>query len=134
MPRLPRGRHPMPERVSSQTGPPISQRKLMCAAVTAFAALCVLCIPQTHAQPAKTRYASVTCPALPVEVAAEAPDERSLACAAAGEALAMLGRCEIAPRRPLRLEIAGTVRNPFGREIFGRLDLQSEVVFITHHS
>ena len=75
------------------------------------------------------------CPAIPVDVIAESPKERTVACSAASTALELLGRCGIAPRRPLHLEILRNVRHPFGKHsIFGFFDHRLETVFVTQEA
>ena len=65
---------------------------------------------------------------------AGSPDERHLACSAASDALQLLGRCGISPRRPLKLEIMSEVRNPVGAVIFGQFDPKRERILITHEA
>ena len=71
------------------------------------------------------------CPGVPIEIRASSADERRLACSAAADALRLLGRCNIAPRRALRVEIMSEVRHPFSGPIFGMLDIALERVLIT---
>jgi hypothetical protein len=58
-------------------------------------------------------------------------DERELVCSAASQALQLLGRSGIFPRRALTIRIAGEVRHPFGRMIFGFFDPKAERIWIT---
>jgi hypothetical protein len=75
------------------------------------------------------------CPAIPVDVIAESPEERTVACSAASTALELLGQCGIAPRRPLHLEISRHVRHPFGKHsIFGFFDDRLETAFVTQEA
>jgi hypothetical protein len=74
------------------------------------------------------------CPRASAGVAAESPDERNLACSAVSDALQLLGRCGISPRRPLKLQIMNEVRNPIGAVIFGQFDPKRERILITHES
>ena len=61
------------------------------------------------------------CPEASVDVTAASPDQRRLACLAAGDALQLLGRCGISVRRPLQVEIMSEVRHPFGGRSSGSL-------------
>jgi hypothetical protein len=75
------------------------------------------------------------CPAIPLDVIAESAEERRVACSAAATALELLGRCGIAPRRALHLEILREVRHPLGkRSIFGFFDNKLETVFVTQEA
>src|SRR6185436_7937521 len=60
------------------------------------------------------------CPTAFADVVAGSPDERGLACSAVSDALQLLGRCGISPRRPLTLEIMSEVRNRVGTVILGQ--------------
>lgn len=71
------------------------------------------------------------CPGLPIEVEAGSAEERSLACSAGASALQLLGRCDIAPKRAVRVKIMSEVRHPLRGPIFGMFDLAREQVLIT---
>jgi hypothetical protein len=71
------------------------------------------------------------CPGVPVEVTAGSSEECRLACAAASDALQLLGRCGISLRRPLNVHIMNEVRHPFGGAIFGLFDTKHERVLVT---
>jgi hypothetical protein len=63
------------------------------------------------------------CPEAPVDVMAASAEERHLVCSAAHDAVQRLGRCGIALRRPLDVEIVTDVRHPLSRgQIFGFFD------------
>jgi hypothetical protein len=64
---------------------------------------------------------------------AASANERLLACEAAAQALQLLARCAISPRRPLRIELANEVRRPLGGPIFGLFDAREEKVLVTQH-
>ena len=66
-----------------------------------------------------------------VTVIATSAEERHLACDAAAQALQLLARCNISPRRPLRIELSNEVRRPFGGMVFGLFDPKQEKVLIT---
>ena len=74
------------------------------------------------------------CARLSVDVTAGTQDEHSLVCSAAGEALQLLGRCNITPVRPLHVQIMSDVRRPFGEAIFGLFDVKQENVLVTKES
>jgi hypothetical protein len=74
------------------------------------------------------------CAEAPVEVTAASPDERRLACSAAGNAIQLLGRCGISLRRPLSVHILSEVRHPFSGAIFGLFDTKQERVLITQQA
>jgi hypothetical protein len=69
-----------------------------------------------------------------IETDAESASEHDLACFAATDALALLARCHISPRRPVRVHIAGEVRHPFGGPIFGLFDKKQETVLVTRRA
>lgn len=71
------------------------------------------------------------CPGLQIEVRAGSAEERRLACTAARDALQLLGRCNITPKRELRVEIMSEVRHPFSGPIFGMFDIAQERVLVT---
>jgi hypothetical protein len=71
------------------------------------------------------------CAEAPVEVTASSADERRLACSAASDALQLLGRCKISPRRPLQVHILSEVRHPFSGPILGLFDTKQERVLVT---
>ena len=62
------------------------------------------------------------CTEASIDVTAASADERRLACDAAAQALQLLARCTISPRRPLRIELSNEVRRPFGGTVFGLFD------------
>jgi hypothetical protein len=64
-------------------------------------------------------------------VTAPSLQERQLACSAASDALRLLGRCNIALKRPLQVEIQSEVRHPFNGAIFGLFDTKRDRVLIT---
>jgi hypothetical protein len=72
------------------------------------------------------------CPEAPADVTAETPDEQRLACSAVSDTIQMLGRCDISPIRPLKLQIMREVRHPLGGVVFGLLDTKRERVLIAH--
>jgi hypothetical protein len=71
------------------------------------------------------------CAAGPADVAAETREKGEFACAAIGSAVQLLGRCGIAVRRPLHLEIKSEVRHPLHKaEIFGHFDAKRDIVLV----
>jgi hypothetical protein len=74
------------------------------------------------------------CQGAPIDVTAASPDERSLACSAANDAIHLLGRCGIALRSPLLLQIMTEVRHPFSGAIFGLFDIKQQRVLITQEA
>lgn len=74
------------------------------------------------------------CPGALVDVTATSSDERRLACSAANDALQRLGRCGIALRKPLHVQIIGEVRHPFNGAIFGLFDTKQEKVLVTNEA
>jgi hypothetical protein len=74
------------------------------------------------------------CAGVPVHVTAASPDERHLACSAASDAIHLLGRCGIALRRPLDVQIMSEVRHPFGGAIFGLFDIKQQSVLVTQEA
>ena len=71
------------------------------------------------------------CTEAPVHVTAASSDERRVACSAASEALRLLGRCNIVPKRPLKVHILSEVRHPYSGSIFGLFDTKQERVLVT---
>ena len=71
------------------------------------------------------------CIGAPVHVSAASSDERHVACSAAGDALRLLGRCNIFPRRPLQVHVLSEVRHPYSGPIFGLFDTKQERVLVT---
>jgi hypothetical protein len=71
------------------------------------------------------------CPGLPIEVMTSSTEERRLACSAAADAVRLLSRCSITPKRPLLVEIMSEVRHPFSGPIFGMFDIARERVLVT---
>ena len=71
------------------------------------------------------------CVGAPIEVAAPSSEDRDLICAAAADALGLLGRCGIAPRWTLRLEVMPEVRHPLGRVVLGMLDTKRQRILVT---
>jgi hypothetical protein len=74
------------------------------------------------------------CPGAAVDVTAASPEERHLACSAADHALQLLGRCGIALRRSLQVQIMSVVRHPFSGPIFGLFDTKQERVLVTQEA
>ena len=74
------------------------------------------------------------CPAALVDVTAASPEQRRLACAAAGDAVRLLDRCGISLRRPLDVHIVREVRHPLGGVIFGLFDPKRERVLVTQEA
>jgi hypothetical protein len=96
----------------------------------AAVALLLPCLPTGgQALPVEDR-----CVGLGVDVTASSAEERQFACSAAGDAIALLGRCEIKLQRPLRLKIQSEVRHPLNGPIFGLLDTKRELVLVTQPS
>ena len=85
---------------------------------------------RASAQPLSA-HAAKQCPDLLVNVAGGSEIERTVVCEAAGYAIASLEQCAIALRRSINIELNDVVRNPFGGQIFGRLDLQHDLVLLT---
>lgn len=100
------------------------------AAKAAFGTVLVLFCAFPTAPVLSEPHAIQDCPSALVRVAAASADEMDTICRGAGEAIARLGRCGILQQRAIEVEVADTVRNPFGTPIFGRFDLASEVVFV----
>ena len=84
--------------------------------------------------PAPILAAHERCAEAPVDVTAASSNERRLVCSAANDALQLLGRCKISPRKPLRVEIMKEVRHPFSGPIFGLFDTKQERVLVTHQA
>ena len=74
------------------------------------------------------------CRGTPVDVTAASPEERSLACSAANDAVQLLGRCGISLRRPLHVQILSEVRHPFSGAIFGLFDIKQDKVLVTQEA
>jgi hypothetical protein len=74
------------------------------------------------------------CTEAPVDVSAPSLEERRLACAGANQALQLLGRCEVYPRRPIDMRIVDDVRHPFGREVFGFFDPKQDRALVTRYA
>ena len=74
------------------------------------------------------------CPQVPIDVTAFSPHERHFVCSAAADALKLLGRCRIAPRWTLHVEIMREVRHPLGRIVLGLLDTRRQRVLITQEA
>jgi hypothetical protein len=74
------------------------------------------------------------CSGAPVDVTAASPEQRTLVCSAAKEALHLLGRCEISVRRALHVEIMSEVRHPFSGAIFGLFDIKQDKVLVTQEA
>jgi hypothetical protein len=72
------------------------------------------------------------CQGTAVDVTAASEAERQLACSAAGEAIQMLGRCGIAPHKPVHVQIMSEIRHPFRGPVFGLFDIRQEQVLVTH--
>lgn len=73
------------------------------------------------------------CTEAPIDVTAASANERHLACDAANNALQLLARCNIFPRRALRIEMSGEVRRPFGGAVVGLFDPIKGKIFITQY-
>ena len=73
------------------------------------------------------------CTEAPVDVTAASTNELRLACDAATQALYLLARCNITPRRPLRIELSSEVRRPLGAAVLGLFDPKKDKVFITQY-
>ena len=71
------------------------------------------------------------CIEAPIEVTALSSEDRDVICAAAADALGLLGRCGIVPRWTLRLEIMPEVRHPLGRVVLGLLDTKRQRILVT---
>ncbi len=71
------------------------------------------------------------CQGLPIEVIEGSTDERRQACTAAADALRLLDRCSIVPRRALSIEIKSEVRHPFGGRVLGMFDIHKDRVLVT---
>lgn len=71
------------------------------------------------------------CKEAPVEVVADSPEQRQLACSAANKALQLLGRCKVLLRRSLHVEIVNDVRHPLSGPILGLFDTKRERVLVT---
>jgi hypothetical protein len=68
------------------------------------------------------------CEGVEVEVEAHSEAERTLACSAAGEALELLGRCNIHPRSQLSIHISGQALHPQKGPTFGLFNGQAAIV------
>jgi hypothetical protein len=97
-----------------------------------LAALILLNLPEliAAAQP-QSVHAARACPDLLVNVAGSSETERNVVCVAADYAIASLEACAILQRQPINIELSDVVRSPFGSQIFGRLDLQNDLVLLT---
>lgn len=73
------------------------------------------------------------CAEATIDVMAASADERHLACDAANNALQLLARCKIFPRRALRIEISDEVRRPFGGAVVGLFDPVKGKILITQY-
>jgi Family of unknown function (DUF6639) len=71
------------------------------------------------------------CSGAPIDVTAASPEERRLACSAAGDAVRLLGRCGITVRGPLHVQVMSEVRHPVVGAIFGLFDPKQERVLVT---
>jgi len=94
----------------------------------AFAFLGLICLP------AGQLTAAALCERDPVEVAARSIEERGLVCSAASDAIRLLGRCGIATRRSLHVELMPEVRHPLGTSILGLYDVRQQKVRITEEA
>lgn len=95
------------------------------------------CIPHDSQalQPDKSPAATQgRCLDAPVEVTAALPDERSVACSAAQDAVRLLEHCGISLRRPLNVHVVGEVRHPLSGPIFGLFDTKQERVLVTREA
>jgi len=112
-------------------------------ALAAFAVLCVCAVqpahslrvgPQTTAADSSASTGPERCAEAPVAVIADSSNERRFACAAAKDALHLLGRCQISARSPILIEILKEVRHPFSGPIFGLFDIKRETVLVTEYT
>jgi hypothetical protein len=71
-----------------------------------------------------------TCVGTLVDVTAPSSSEHEVACAAARQALQLLGLCKIALRGPLKVEITNNFHHPFGSPVLGFFDVGREKVII----
>ncbi len=72
------------------------------------------------------------CAEAPVEVSGAAPAELDMLCAAARDALRLLGACRIDASRAIRVETEPRVTHPFGRDVIAYYDSRRDVVRVTH--
>ncbi len=56
--------------------------------------------------------------------------DRKFACSGARQAAALLGRCGVSLKRPMRLEISEQINHPFGRPVLGFFDVTQEKVLV----
>ena len=52
-------------------------------------------------------------------------------CSAANDAIELLARCGISPRKPLHVQIRDEVRHPFSGPVFGMFDVKRELALVT---
>ena len=72
------------------------------------------------------------CTQAPIHVSAETTDQHAVVCSAIDDAMKRLRRCEIALRRPLRVQITRDLRHPLNHSVLGFFDAPRETVFIAH--
>lgn len=104
---------------------PAKVRHLPCAA------LFFIALPHMIASAQPQSVQAESCPNLRVNVVGSAGTEHSSVCEAARYAITRLHQCMISQRRPITIELRDVVRDPFGTQIFGRLDPRDDVVFLT---
>jgi uncharacterized protein DUF6639 len=75
------------------------------------------------------------CPGVAVDVTTASDDERRLVCSAAATAVQLVGRCGIALRQPLQVEVASEVHHPLRHGvILGFFDTKRERVLVTQEA
>ena len=74
------------------------------------------------------------CTGVAVDVTASSSEERLLACAAAGEALELLGRCKIYARKRVSVHILSELNHPQGGQTFGVFDPFRQRAVVTRFS
>jgi len=84
--------------------------------------------PRRLAEAATKSSAQQQCDVVRIEVTAYSETEASLACSAAGDALELLGRCNIHPRSRVSVHILGQALHPRKELTFGLFDRQKAIV------
>jgi len=74
------------------------------------------------------------CSGTMVGIAAASAEERRLACSGTIEALRLLARCGIAPRKPFHIEIAKELHHPIGGRISALYDANQERILVTKYN
>ena len=72
-----------------------------------------------------------TCPGANVTISSASPAERELICTGARQALDLLGRCSVSPRRSIEVRVLREVRHPLTGVIFGYYDLHGAYIALT---